>query len=136
MMTLENYLNDGACVQARCVLAYIQSRGVELKNKTYQDVNIGRWCNCREQGYVISLTNINREQLNIVWFEHRNTDSICIIRWEQSTFNLPNIDTIPEQEYRDKWDTDFSFGYGEYSECSDKIIELLENHWNKCLENV
>ena len=68
---------------------------------------VARWENCREQGYVISLRlPTYSKQLNIAFFEHRNTDSICAIVWEQRTLNSPTIETAEFGDvYKTKWDT-------------------------------
>jgi hypothetical protein len=101
-MNIVNYLKDGACGKARIVMALLQENvgdGInELYNEERNDydatVNIARWENCREQGYVVSLrTKDYSKQLNIAWFEHRNSDNICAIEWEQCTINSPTIDT-------------------------------------------
>jgi hypothetical protein len=66
------------------------------------------YCNCREQGFVLSVRRSgakNALPVNIAFFEHRNSDSLCAIRWEGE---LP-IDgsvtamDIPEAAYHDKW---------------------------------
>ncbi len=91
MQKLLRYLNDGAGHQARAVLAHIQGR-MQAHNR---DINVARWENCREQGYVLSIFNnegLSRKQLNIAFYESRNSDTIVAVAWEQCTLNSPNID--------------------------------------------
>jgi hypothetical protein len=95
---------------------------------------IARWENCREQGYVIVFrVGFSSPQLNIAFFEHRNSDSICAIEWEQSTINTPTIDTMDTngKVYKDKWDVSKSVNVGNYDEMADWIMERLEAFWHK-----
>jgi len=79
-MKLADYMQDGANWQARAVLAVVQDllgEGIaDSYNKEYHcythEFKVGRWENCREQGYVVSL-HVGTEQLNIAFFEHRNS---------------------------------------------------------------
>jgi hypothetical protein len=136
MTNLNNYLDDGAGAQAQAVLAFLRDFAVEeswnSKHLLYDAViKIGRWENCREQGYVVSLTNPNHQQLNIAWFEHRNTDSIHAVMWEQHTINTPTIDTAvwPDNIYRDKYDTSFDVRYGQVVKMADWIGKQLTAFW-------
>lgn len=142
-MLLENYLKDGAGYQARAVLAFIQGQGnIELSwNKEFKcydaQFQIGRWENGREQGYVISLRNEDRDQLNIAFFEHRNSDSIHALKWKQLSINSLNIDTAKFQNnyMNDKYDTNFRVDYGEISEMAEWIHECFVDHWLKGRKN-
>ena len=86
MIKLENYLQDGANYQARATLMYLQADAEieESWNKCYEKydakIKVGRWENCREQGYVVSLKNKEKKQLNIAFFGHRNSDEIHAIK--------------------------------------------------------
>ena len=97
-MEPKNYLLDGAGMQARCVLCYIQDYVIreswDDKSNYYKEkIEVGRWENCREQGYCVSLVNEAHHQLNIAFFEHRNNDSICAVAWKELTLNTPTIDS-------------------------------------------
>ena len=89
MVKLSHYMQDGACYQARAVLMFLQAECGEIeesydREKEYYKaiVSVARWENCREQGYVVSLRSEDRsKQLNIAFFEHRNSDAICAIKW-------------------------------------------------------
>ena len=135
---------DGANCQAQAVLAYLSGHdGVEAswstKHKEYQArPEVNRWHNCREQGYVVSMRNTDPKgslrQLNIAFFEHRNSDAICAIRWEQVTTNPPTIDTADFEKnniYKDKYDTTFDVGFAQPFEMADWVMDQLEIFWKE-----
>lgn len=133
----KHYFDDGANWQAQAIACYLNHMsGMDAtwnKEKCCYDghPSISRWENCREQGYVISFRAQNNKQLNIAFFEHRNSDSICTVEWEQNTINAPTIDTaVFGNIYKDKFDTSASFGYGAIVEAGDWIISRLESFWN------
>ncbi len=124
MTNLKHYMQDGANAQARAVLALLQDDIDEDR-----EVRVSRWENCREQGYVISVLSPNfREQLNIAFFEHRNSDLIHAVKWQQTTINAPTIDTAKFGDiYKDKYDTSFSVGYREIAKMTKWIVEQIED---------
>ena len=130
----QNYMSP--MPQANAVKAYLEMHGgVEASwddnYKRYAPVHIAEWHNCRERGYVVIFMNPKREQLNIAFFEHRNSDSICAIRWVQNTINPPTIDTAKFGDvYKDKYDVSHSVGYGKASDMADWIMEQLGDHWS------
>ena len=138
MINLENYANDGANYQARAVLAFLQGLG-KIENSwndechSYDaDPRVSRWENCREQGYVIMLRNSKGAQLNLAFFEHRNSDSICAIEWVQNTINAPTIDTaVFGDVYKDKYDVSHSVEYGQALEMAEWLKSRMEYHWEK-----
>lgn len=139
MTDLKHYLQDGANQQARAVMRMVQTHDIESSWDTdwkeYRaKPKIARWENCREQGYVISLTSKDHNrQINIAFFEHRNIDSICAIKWEQITLNSPHIDTADfgNQVYKDKWDVSYQVEYGEIVKMTDWIVEELGKFWDE-----
>jgi len=138
---LTHYHTDGANRQAQAVLAFVQyliGDGIEEswndEFKCYDaDIEVARWENCREQGYILSLRSpkYGQNQLNIAFFEHRNTDSICAIKWHQWSLNSLNIDTAEfgEECYSNKWETSYDVSYGEAYKMADWIRDQLINHW-------
>lgn len=136
MTNLNEYLKDGASKQARAVLCFVQDFTIEEswndQHKIYEATpTVARWENCREQGYIISLRSRTHKQLNIAFFEHRNSDSIHAIKWEQAAMNSITIDTAKfnGQCYSDKWDTSYRVSYGEVSDMADWIINEFTNWW-------
>lgn len=141
MTRLENYLQDGANYQARATLMFLQrNANIESSwNKEYKcydaEIKVARWENCREQGYIVSLCSKKfggGKQLNIAFFEHRNSDSICAVKWEQNSMNTITIDNaVFGDVYKDKYDTSHSVGYGEAYGMAEWITEQLTEFWNK-----
>ena len=138
MTKLENYFEDGANYQAQMVMLYVKRRSQidgswDGERKEYKaEVLVGRWENCREQGYCVMLKNSKHEQINIAFFEHRNSDSICAIKWLQNTFNTPSINTAQFGDlYKTKWDTSKDVSYMEIEEMGDCVVEELTSHWMK-----
>ena len=91
------------------------------------------WMNGRERGYVVSMGSQpmrSGEQLNIAFFEHRNSDRICAIEWIQKTMNPPTIDSAEFTDvYRDKYDVSVSFGPDQQLEMAEWIHGRLKAHW-------
>ena len=129
MTKLDYYLVDGANWQAKAVLAYMQAIDVfgnlGIYNEKWHDyeanIYVGRYENCREQGYVFSVKYLF-EQRNYVVYEHRNSDRLCIIVFDKNTINTPNLDEVLVN-MKDKWDVTKDFSCGEIMECGDWIRE-------------
>ena len=131
-----SYMQPSA--QAKAVRAYLEMYdGVEPSwNKdqlAYEPVHIAEWHNGRERGFVVMFINPKREQLNVAFFEHRNSDSICAVAWEQSTMNPPTIDSADfgGKVYKSKWDVSYEVGLGEAMKMADWIMQQLCAHWAK-----
>ena len=136
MTLLQNYLEDGANYQARATLMILQMHSdIEEswnheKRKYDAKINVARWENCREQGYVLSLTNENLTQLNIAFFEHRNSDRIHAIKWYQSSINSLTIENaVFGNIYKNKYDTSYSVECEEFRKMAEWIMEKFTNHW-------
>lgn len=142
MTNLNDYQNDGANHQARAVLALLQgfdciveSSWNDERKKYDAEPKVARWENCREQGYVISMRAKNHKQLNIAFFEHRNSDSICAVMWEQPTLNSPTIDTAEFGDvYKDKYDLSHEVGWKKVDKMSNWIEKELNKFWKKNLK--
>lgn len=138
-----NNLFNGQCTmaQARAVRAYLESYdGLDAawKDGEYHYLaDISEWHNCRERGYVITMLNgkygtkSNGKQLNIAFFEHRNSDDICAVAWVQHvTINPPTIDTAEFGEiYKTKWDVSHTVRYGEAHKMAKWIVSRMEEHY-------
>lgn len=128
---------DGSNYQARAVLAYLQSHdriesSWDKESKRYlAEPEVDRWHNCREQGYVVSLKLYDSQckQINIVFYEHRNSDSICALVFEGLYLNPPTIDNLPEGVYKDKYDYTHSVEYGKPAEMAAWIMQQLETFY-------
>ena len=97
MIDINNYMNDGAGWQAQAVLAYLKGNlGPILADAYYKTsvmVEVGRYENCREQGYVFTLRFHTKKQgciqRNYAVYQHRNSDSICVLISNTFTINTP-----------------------------------------------
>lgn len=129
MMDINYYLNDGANWQAQAVLAYLRNNSIRVEDLTYDDeykanIRVGRYENCREQGYVFTLL-YKGIQRNYAVYEHRNSDSLIVLISNTFTINTPSIDDMyaDKGENPSKYDYDKAFCYGQITECGDWILE-------------
>jgi hypothetical protein len=128
-MLLEHYNDDGAHRMSQAILHILSCIMTEDVSKELQ---VSRWHNCREQGYIASLYK-NGKQLNIAWFEHRNSDMQNAVKWEQVDLNPITIsNAVFGDVYKDKWDTSFQVPFDEPMEMakwiSDEFAEWFENN--------
>lgn len=72
------------------------------------------------------------KQLNIAFFEHRNSDDICAVKWEQVSINGINMDNAQFGEaYKTKYDVSHSVGHGECRAMADWITKQFEAFYKK-----
>ena len=141
-MNLRNYLSDGASAQTKAVLALFQNfeilESYDTKfNKYLADIKVSRWENCREQGYIFSLLSKDfSKQLNITIFEHRNSDNLCAVKWEQKSINSITIDTAQFGDvYKNKYDVSHQVKYGEILKMVEWIEQQFNEFWNEKLKD-
>jgi len=120
MTDIKHYLNDGANWQAQCVLSYVRSH-LDLPN-TYK-VLVGRYENCREQGYVFTLCKDYLQLLHIAVYEHRNVDSLVIKTFRGQFLNTPRAEDL---KMENKWDYDEDFPYGSVLDCGKMVVDNIE----------
>jgi len=135
-------MHDGADEQARAVLPFLQDYAqVECswnnKKQAYDaEIQIARWENCREQGYIVYLVHLpTTRQMNIAFFEHRNSDCICAVQWEQWAMNSITIETarFPQDIYKDEYGcVSHTVNYGEVLAMAKWISKELEAFWKAC----
>lgn len=128
MVEIKSYLNDGANWQAQCVLSYVRSH-LDLPNG--YKVLVGRYENCREQGYVFTLCKDYMQILHIAVYEHRNVDNLIIKTFRGQFVNTPRAEDL---NMRDKWDYDTSFDYGKVLECGKEVVGNIEYEINSLKE--
>ena len=119
-MKVRNYLHDDANWQAQCVLAYLRANLSKFKH----DLEVTRYYNCREQGYIFFM-RVGSKQMNVAVYEHRNCEALCIVTSEKPTFNEPQAEDI-WNVMKDKWDTTADFNCGEITNCGMTIIEIFQ----------
>ena len=136
--TIECYLNDGANWQAQSVLGYLRSIKESIVEKTWSKstcryealIYVGRYENCREQGYVFTIS-YKGEYKHYAVYEHRNCDNLIVLINEGFSMNTPSVDFMWDG-HRDengiqKWAYDKDFGFGEIIQCGDFIAEDMKS---------
>lgn len=144
-MNIDGFFMDGANVQAQIVALLLREMREWILEPTYDRefvdkywgrIQIGRLENCREQGYVFSLKYDFydfSEQRNYGVYEHRNTDSICVLVNDLWTINTPTMEQIWEGK-KGKYDYDKDFNYGEWEKCARWIAEDMRKHLEEWVE--
>lgn len=128
MTQVNKYLDDGANWQAQAVLAYLRSMYSWVVDGSYNETlheseavfYVGRYENCREQGYVFSL-RYKGKQRNYAVYEHRNSDELIVLIFDMCTINTPFGEEV-WGNMQDKYDYTASFICGDIIECGDYII--------------
>lgn len=134
MTEIEHYLNDGANWQAQAVLAAVRGNIYNLLSDTYDTdyyyryhakVEVGRYENCREQGYVFTLYYDDRQVKHYAVYEHRNSDKLCVLCQTGIAMNTPNADFMFGPD-RGKYDVDKSFSKCQIMEAANWIIDDMK----------
>lgn len=136
--TIECYLNDGANWQAQSVLCYLRSIKESIVDKAWSDsakqykafIYVGRYENCREQGYVFTISYMG-EYKHYAVYEHRNCDNLVVLINDGFSMNTPSVDFMwknhDESGKPQKWGYDKDFGFGEIIQCGDFIADDMKN---------
>lgn len=125
MTNIENYLNDGANWQAQCVLMYLRAN---IGSMDIMNIYVGRYENGREQGYIFSVRNEPLEtQRNYAVYEHRNSDQLCIVRFDtELTVDTPSKQKVWDAMQDNKWNYTKAFGCGDIEQCGEYIINDMK----------
>jgi hypothetical protein len=145
MINIEHYMTDGANWQAQCVLAYLRSIGnswVENftwnkeKHRAEGELRVGRCENCREQGYIFTLTYGAKQLVHFWVYEHRNSDNLIVLISEGFNLNTPSVDFMwkDKGENASKYDYDKEFPYGDIVRCGRWIIDDMLSWIDKLAE--
>jgi hypothetical protein len=142
MVKIENYMHDGANWQAQAVLAYLRTTKDNAIDKTWNEkfhkydaeVCVGRYENCREQGYIFSVC-YKGEQRNYCVYEHRNSDQLCVVVFDAISNGTPSKELVWDAMNDNKWNFTKAFGYGEIVSCGDYIIDDIKEFINKVQES-
>ena len=138
MTDLRHYLQDGANWQARCVMTYIQGNigGIffvceDMNNVNKPIIEIGRYENCREQGYVFKFLMFGKNGCvcrNYAVYEHRNSDELIVLISNGTSTNTPNADFMwkDKGENASKYDYDKAFPNGSIVDCGEFILSDME----------
>lgn len=132
-MNIRHYLDDGANYKAQMILAYLRNRANLILEDAKLDtdgfmnrIEVGRYENCREQGYVFTL-NVGFTQKHFAVYEHRNSDDIIVLISNRQTINTPNVDDMwaDKGENCSKWDYDKAFPYNGVMECCEWLYDTM-----------
>lgn len=144
LTNIEHYFCDGANYTIQALMCLCKKIGGNLDMPTeYAEVMeikdpysrwnaptlmVGRYENCREQGYTLSLVaqDCSEQIAHYTIFEHRNSDNICIQKFRGQFINTPGIDDI-WKDRKDKWDIDQSFDYNEVWEAYQWLRDDIES---------
>jgi hypothetical protein len=130
----------GQALAVLAILSQYEPHWAEY-NKEYSDYAVGfetrPWYNGRERGIIISMTHFPRGKmvLHFAIFEHRNSDQLCVLKWETDHFyyNSPDAENAIEEAYgkdKTKWDVSAQFPCNDIKSCVDWIEKEMEN-WYK-----
>ena len=133
MINIESYMNDGANWQAQSVLAYLRVQKDNAIDETWNNeykcydtsIEVGRYENCREQGYIFSIL-YKGKQRNYCVYEHRNSDNLCVVVFDGATLNTPTLKMVCDAMGDSKWNYTKSFPCGQIIECGIYIIEDMK----------
>lgn len=126
MISIENYLYDGAGWQARMVMCYLQSRYETILDKTYTknawspyegQIFINQYQYGREKGYVFSLRYKNEKQVNYAVYQHCISDCICVVKSNALTDHSDGWDG---KEWS-KYEHDVEFSWNDVMKCGEWI---------------
>ena len=131
MIKIEQYMNDGANWQAQAVLTYIRALTFRVREATHNlitdpKIEVGRYENCREQGYVFRLKVGCETLMNYAVYEHRNSDQLIVLKSDRDSINTPSVDQMWNGR-KSKYEYDKAFGYGQIIECGKYILNDMEN---------
>lgn len=138
MIEIQSYGQDGAKPTAQAVLAYLKEAigaGIEGSwNKEWKkydaEVGVAVWYNGREQGYIVSMMNARRnDQINIAFYEHRNSDQIVAVMWNQLSMNPLTVNTMKSGVFESKNDYQFSVEWNEAAVMAEWIFSRLVEFW-------
>lgn len=138
MISIENYMHDGANWQAQAVLAYLRVTKNNAIGNTWDDecksyladVFVGRYENCREQGYIFSV-RYNGRQRNYAVYEHRNSDDLCVVVFDAISTSTPAAELVWDAMGDSKWNYTKAFGCGEIVSCGDYILDDMKDFIEK-----
>lgn len=94
-------------------------------------IYVGRYENCREQGYVFTISYMG-EYKHYAVYEHRNCDKLVVLINDGFSMNTPSVDFMWDRHRNEngkitKWGYDKDFGFGEIIQCGDFIAENMRS---------
>lgn len=87
------------------------------------------YCNLRERGFVLRAHSPKGEYLHLAFFEHRNSDDLCALKWvgDQSPTGGYTADDVPTSVYPDKWSVTKQWPCREFAPAAEWVYETIES---------
>lgn len=118
--------------QAHLLLQVIAQRvDAEVEESEHLWMTTSPYTNCREMGFVLSVIGFGKvDTLNLCFYEHRNSDSLCAIKWRGQ---LPidggcRAEHIPTEVFPNKWSPTMEWGHGKLWEAAAWAVEEINAH--------
>lgn len=140
MLKIDSYMNDGADWQSQAILAYVRAHIYMAIDASYYEpandyiakLRVGRYENCREQGYVFQISYEGTTKIkNFCVYQHKNSERICILVNDTYTINTPTWEVMWEN--KDREDKDFQCG--EIIECGKWLIDEMKKFVLECVKD-
>lgn len=125
--------------QALAVLHYLAAYELTYPEDVLVDVKTAPWYNGRERGVVFSVgALLTGEYLHVAVFEHRNSDSLCALRWVNTSgyMNPPTIVSDGNRAYpTDNKSNDIVFQVdpGEIGEMATWVRDQMQNYLDESI---
>ena len=93
---------------------------IEIRCKPYM--------NGRERGFVLEIRQgIGHDPVCLAFFEHRNSDALCCIKWVPSwPRECYRAGDIPHDVYPDKWSVTRSWDYMDLVGASKYVLDVIQ----------
>lgn len=156
MIEISNYLQDGANYQAQAVLAIMKARERYIRQYAVDKmqllpererrlfkyssenthIEVGRYENGREQGYVFTLYFDISQDKHYAVYQHRNSDQLIVLcpTKRTRTVNTPTHDQMWGDENRTIFDYNKAFECEQIVECADYICEDMKKQIDRDFE--
>ena len=118
--------------QAYALMHFLSTQ--EPHTARYQDgkyqINIRcvPYMNCRERGFVLEIRQTyGDEPVCLAFFEHRNSDALCCIRWQSAQYqHCYTASDIPDSVYPDKWSVTKSWDYMDLTGAYKYVLDVIQ----------
>ena len=91
------------------------------------DIRCKPYMNGRERGFVLEMRQgIGQDAVCLAFFEHRNSDALCCIRWQSAQYeHCYTASDIPDSVYPDKWSVTKSWDYMDLVGASKYVLDVI-----------
>jgi hypothetical protein len=124
-MTMIADRNMGINKQVAVLLEALSVTEIELPDGVW--ITTSPYGNCRERGFVLSIHHGFISKEHIVFFEHRNSDSLCCVRWKGGGHisGVFRYDDIDPAAYPDKYSVTKSWDYLDIRSAVDYVKSVV-----------